>query len=53
MTIIDPATGWFEIVEVPTYDRNDLTGDNDYYIDNPVLEQRMAKQIPASIQSCV
>ena len=33
MTIIEPNTGWFEIIEVPTYDINDVTGGNEEYID--------------------
>ena len=34
MTMIDPAMGWFQIFEVLTYDRNEVTGSNDEYIDN-------------------
>ena len=34
MMIIDPATGWFEIVEVPMYDLNEVTGGNDEYFEN-------------------
>ena len=33
MTTIEPNTGWFEIIEVPTYDINDVTGGNEEYID--------------------
>ena len=33
MTIINPAMGWFEIVEVPTFDLYEVTGGNDEYID--------------------
>ena len=33
VTMIDPATGWFKIVEIPTLDLNDLTDVNDEYID--------------------
>ena len=33
MTTIDPATGWFEIVQIPTFDLNEVTGGNDAYID--------------------
>ena len=33
MTIIDPDTGWFEIVEIPTHDLYEVTGSNDEYID--------------------
>ena len=34
MTIIEPTTGWFEIVEVLKYDLDEVTGGNDKYIDN-------------------
>ena len=33
MTVIDPATGWFGIVEIPTYDLDEVTAGNDEYID--------------------
>ena len=33
MTMIKPTTGWFEIVEIPTYELNEVTGGNDEYID--------------------
>ena len=33
MTIIDPATGWFKIVEIPTFDLDKVTSGNDKYID--------------------
>ena len=33
MKMIDPSTGWYEIVVVPTYDLNEVTGGNDEYID--------------------
>ena len=33
MTIFDPATGWFEIVEVLMYDIDEVTGVNYDYID--------------------
>ena len=33
MSMIDPAKGWFEIVEVPTFDLDEVTGGNDEYID--------------------
>ena len=33
MTMINPTTGWFEIFEIPTYNRDDVTGGNDEYID--------------------
>ena len=29
MTMIDPAMGWFEIVKVPTYDLDEVSGGND------------------------
>ena len=32
MKIINPATAWFEIVEIPTYDLNEVTAGNDEYI---------------------
>ena len=32
MTMIDPATGWFEIVKDPTYDLDEVRGGNDEYI---------------------
>ena len=31
--MIDPATGWFNIVEMPTYDLDEVTGGNYEYID--------------------
>ena len=31
--MIDSATVWFEIVEIPTYDLNEVTVSNDEYID--------------------
>ena len=34
MAMIDPATGWFEIFEVRTFDLDELTVGNDEYIDN-------------------
>ena len=34
MKMIDPATSWFEIVKVPTYDLDELMGFNYEYIDN-------------------
>ena len=34
MRTIEPDTGWFEIVEVPTFDINGVMGGNDDYIDN-------------------
>ena len=33
MMMIDPATGWFKIVEIPTFDLEDVTIGNDEYID--------------------
>ena len=33
MTMIDPATGWFEIVEITTFGRDEVTAGNDEYID--------------------
>ena len=33
MTMIDPPTGWFKIVEIPTYNLDEVTGGNDDYID--------------------
>ena len=33
MMMIDPATGWFEIIKVPTSDLYEVTGGNDEYID--------------------
>ena len=32
MTIIDPATGWFEIVNITKFDTNEVTAGNDEYI---------------------
>ena len=29
MTMIDPATGWFEIVKIPTFDLEEVTIGND------------------------
>ena len=33
MTMIDPATGWFEIFKIPTFDLEEVALDNDEYID--------------------
>ena len=33
MTMVEPATGWFEIVEVPYYNIEDVVNDKDNYID--------------------
>ena len=32
MTKIDPTTGWFEIVKIPTYNLDEVTGGNYEYI---------------------
>ena len=32
MTMINPATGWFNIVEIPMYNLDEITGVNDEYI---------------------
>ena len=29
MTMIDPATGWFDIVEIPSFDLDEVTAGND------------------------
>ena len=34
MMMIEPAAGWFETSEVPTYDLDKVRGRNDDYIDN-------------------
>ena len=31
--MIDPSTGWFEIVKIPTFDLEELALDNNEYID--------------------
>ena len=31
--MIDPATGWFEIVDIPMFDLKEVTLGNDEYID--------------------
>ena len=33
MTMVDPATGWFEIIEVPYYHMNEVKDNVDNYID--------------------
>ena len=33
MTMVDPATGWFEIVEIPYYNTEDVTNNKDNYVD--------------------
>ena len=33
MTIIDPATGWFKITEIKTFDLEEVALGNDEYID--------------------
>ena len=32
-TMIDPATGWFDVVKILTFDLDELTAGNDEYID--------------------
>ena len=34
MTMIDPATGWLKIVEIPTFYLDEVTAGNDDYIEN-------------------
>ena len=33
MTIVDPATVWFDIVEIPRFESNEIALGNDEYID--------------------
>ena len=33
MMMVGPATGWFEIVEIPMFDLDEVTARNDEYID--------------------
>ena len=33
MTMIDQATGWFDIIKIPTFDLEKVTIGNDEYID--------------------
>ena len=33
MVMIDPSTGWFDIVKILTFDFDELTSGNDEYID--------------------
>ena len=33
MKMIDPATGWLKIIEIPTFNLNDTTSGNSEYID--------------------
>ena len=33
MTMIKPATGWLEIVKIPMYNLDEVTGVNDEYLD--------------------
>ena len=33
MTMIYPATGWFEIIEIPTFDLDEVMAGNDKNID--------------------
>ena len=40
MIMIDPETVWFEIIEMPTYDLDVVTGDNDEYIDKSSFRVR-------------
>ena len=32
MTMIDPNTGWFEIVKIPMFNLNEVTAGNDEFI---------------------
>ena len=38
MTMVDPATGWFEIVEVPYYNIKDVVNDKDNYIEKKLCQ---------------
>ena len=40
MTMINPTTGWFELVKVPMYDLNELIGSNYEYIDKSYARVR-------------
>ena len=40
MTMIDPATGWFEIVKIPTFYLEEVTIGNDKYIDKSFARVR-------------
>ena len=33
ITMIDPATGWFDVVEIPTFDLEEVALGNDEYMD--------------------
>ena len=33
MTMIDPTTGWLEIVEIPMFDLDEVMAGNDEYTD--------------------
>ena len=35
MEMIDPTTSWFEIVEIPMFDLNEVMNSNYEYIDKP------------------
>ena len=41
MKIIDAATGWFEIVKVPTFYLDEVTGGNDDYIGKFILQGKL------------
>ena len=41
MKMINPAIGWFEIVKVPTFDLDEVTGVNDEHIDE--LSERLRR----------
>ena len=32
MTMVDPVTGWFEVVKILTFDLDEVTAGNDEYI---------------------
>ena len=32
MTMIDPATGWFRVIEIPMFNHDEVTSGNDEYI---------------------
>ena len=55
MTIIDPATGWFEIVEVPCCDLNEVARGNNEYIDKSsarVSQRHVYAGTPIHVRSC-
>ena len=33
MSIIEPATGWFDVVKIPRYNLDEVAGNNDEYVD--------------------